>query len=112
MADEEAGQGDVRRQPEPHPRPESGQNLPVEQRVAAERGGLGHDRRGQEGRAGVPQAGGVARQPAQPRQQAEDAHGQRHEQHAVHDPAHALASPAPVPRRRPVRTRIRRGVSQ
>ena len=40
VADEEAGQDDVRHQAGPHPRPEGGQNLPVEQRVAAERGWL------------------------------------------------------------------------
>jgi len=37
---------------------------PVQQGVAGERHGLRHDRRRYEGRAGVPQRSGVARQPA------------------------------------------------
>ena len=55
VADEEGGQDDVRGQPEPDPRPERGQHPPVELGVAAERDRLGRDRRGQEGRASVPQ---------------------------------------------------------
>jgi hypothetical protein len=39
-------------QKNPQPRPGSGQDLPVEQRVAAERDRLGHDRRDEEGQAG------------------------------------------------------------
>ena len=43
----------------------------------------------------MPYARGVAGQPAQPRQQAENARRQGHELHAVHDPAHRRAPPTP-----------------
>ena len=57
--------------------------------------------RGHEGRMAVPQPGGIMGQPAQPRQQAEHARGQRQEQHDVPDTTQCRASPAPQLRRRP-----------
>ena len=110
MTDEEARQDDVRRQPEADLGPERGQDPPVELRVTAERDRLRHHRRDDEGGTGMPQARGIAGQPTQPGQQAEDARGQNHEQHPVQDPAHRRAPPASRRRRCPASMRLRRSI--